>query len=244
MALAVLTENIRIGGFDKAHHLPTFTAWPERAKRGIDGNLWSREKAKMSYPCDACEKKLQCGRAPRTRQCDRRNSWGWHWQAWRRIIETSLAGCTAQPKRVSSRHVPGSTGKQDSNDGAGCSSCFTFLSTCSKDCGAHAAFSNVRRVTETTPSQNGNGNPRRVSHCWQVTKETPLPRKTRLEESEEVNDSKREQTHRGGIVRRAPREPFGAGKSGGPRWLLKMSHCKASLSVACAKLGAYQCSDS
>ena len=67
--------------------------------------------------------------------------------------------------RVSSRHVPGS--------------CFTFLSTCSKDCGAHAAFSDVRRVTEPTPSQNGSGNPRQVSHCWQVTKETPLPRKTR-----------------------------------------------------------------
>ena len=82
-------------------------------------------------------------------------------------------------RACSFRHVPWSTGKQDSNDGAGCSNCFTFLSTCSKDCGAHAAFSNVRRVTEPTPSQNGNGNPRRVSHCWQVTKETPLPRKTR-----------------------------------------------------------------
>ena len=82
-------------------------------------------------------------------------------------------------RACSFRHVPRSTGKQDSNDGAGCSSCFTFLSTCSKDCGAHAAFSNVRRVTEPTPSQNGNGNPRRVSHCWQVTKENPLPRKTR-----------------------------------------------------------------
>ena len=82
-------------------------------------------------------------------------------------------------RACSFRHVPWSTGKQDNKDGAGCSSCFTFLSTCSKDCGAHAAFSNVRRVTEPTPSQNGSGNPRRVSHCWQVTKETPLPRKTR-----------------------------------------------------------------
>ena len=82
-------------------------------------------------------------------------------------------------RACSFRHVPGSTGKQDSNDGAGCSSCFTFRSTCSKDCGANTTFSNVRRVTEPTPSQNGNGNKRRVSHCWQVTKETPLPRKTR-----------------------------------------------------------------
>ena len=55
--LVVLTENIRIGGFDKAHHLQ---AWPERAKRGINGNLWSRETATMSYPCDACEEKLPC----------------------------------------------------------------------------------------------------------------------------------------------------------------------------------------
>ena len=170
---------------------------------------------------------LQCGRASRTRQCDPRNSWRWHWQAWRHIIETCQAGCTAQPKRVSSRHVPGSTGRQDNKDGAGCSSCFTFLRTCSKDCGANAAFSDVRRVTEPTPSQNGSGNPRRVSQCWQVTKETLLPRKTRLDESEEVHDSKRDPTHRGGIVRRAPREPFGAGKSRGPQWLLKMSHRKA-----------------
>ena len=77
----------------------------------------------------------------------------------------------------SSRHVPGSTGKPDNQDGASLLSCFTFLSTCSKDCGGNAAFSNVRRVTEPTPSQNGNGNHWRVSHQWQVTKETPLPRK-------------------------------------------------------------------
>ena len=56
-------------------------------------------------------------------------------------------------------------------------------------------------------------------------------------ESEEVHNSKRDPTHRGGIVRRAPRESFGA------KWLLMMSHFKASFFVACAKLGAYQCSD-
>ena len=72
----------------------------------------------------------------------------------------------------------GSTGRQDNKDGAGCSSRFTFLSTCSRDCGANATFSSVRRVTEPTPSQNGNGNPW-ISQSWQVTKETPLPRKTR-----------------------------------------------------------------
>ena len=171
------------------------------------------------------EATLQCGRAPRTRQCDPRNSLGWHWQAWRRIIETSLAGCTAQPKRVSSRHVPWSTGKQDNKDGAGCSS---FSEHMFQKGGANAAFSDVRRVTEPAPSKNGNVNPRRVSHCWQVTKETPLPRKTRLDESEEDN-SKRDPTHRGGIVRRAPREPFGAGKSRGPQWLLKMSHSQGMI---------------
>ena len=113
-----------------------------------------------------------------------------------RVHSTARSAC-------SSRHVPGSTGRQDNKDGAGCSSRFTFLSTCSKDCGANVAFSNVRRVTEPTPSQNGNVNPR-VSHCWQVTKETPLPRKTRWAKAKKCTNSKREPTHRGGIVRRAP----------------------------------------
>ena len=131
-------------------YLLTIIARPERAMRGIDGNLWRRGS------CHACEEKptLQCGRAPRTRQCDPGYSWGWHWQVWRRIIETTLAGFTAQPEGV---FLPaaclGSTGKQDNKDGASLLSCFTFLSTCSKDCGANAAFSNVRRVTEPTPSK-------------------------------------------------------------------------------------------
>ena len=182
MALAVLTENIRIGGFDKAHHLPTFKAWPERAKRGIDGNLWSRGTATMSYPCDACEEKLPCSVdvLPGRASAIHATRGGWHWQAWRRIIGATLAGCTSAAEgRVPPATCLGPQEDQDSNDGAGCSSCFTFLSTCSKDCGAHAAFSDVRRVTEPTPSQNGSREPTTVSHCWQVTKETPLPRKTR-----------------------------------------------------------------
>ena len=64
----------------------------------------------------------------------------------------------------SSRHVPGSTRKQDSKDAASLSSCFTFLSTCSKDCGANATFSKVRRLTEPTPSQNGKGTSDVVHH--------------------------------------------------------------------------------
>ena len=51
-------------------------------------------------------------------------------------------------------------------------------------------------------------------------------------------------SHRRGVVRRAPHESFGAGKSRGTQCLLKMSHFKTSFFVACAKLGAYQCSDS
>ena len=128
--------------------------------------------------------------------------------------------------RVPPARVPGSTGRQDNKDGAGCSSRFTFRSTCSKDCGAHAAFSDVRRVTEPTPSQNGNGTAGFAllagDEGEQFAQEVPLG------ESEEVHNSKREPTHRGGIVRRAPRESFGGEKSRGPQWLLKMSHCKAS----------------
>ena len=147
-------------------------------------------------------------------------------------------------RACSFRHVPWSTGKQDSNDGAGCSSSFTFLSTCSKDCGAHAAFSNVRRVTEPAPSQNGNGNPRRVFALLAGDEGDPFAQEDPLDESEEVHNSKREPTRRGKIVRRPPVEQFGAKKSKGTQWLLMMSHCKASFSVACAKLGACQCSDS
>ena len=112
-------------------------------------------------------------------QCDPGNPWDGIGRLDGASSKQLWQGSQHSRSACSSRHVPWSTGKQDSNDGAGCSSCFTFLSTCSKDRGAHAAFSNVRRVTELTPSQNGNGNPRRVSYCWQVTKETPLPRKTR-----------------------------------------------------------------
>ena len=66
----------------------------------------------------------------------------------------------------------------------------------------------------------------------------PFAKEDPLDDSEEVNDSKRKPTHREGIVRWAPREPFDAGKSRGTQWLLKMSHCKASFSVACGELGA------
>ena len=47
----------------------------------------------------------------------------------------------------------------------------------------------------------------------------PFAQEDPLNDSEEVHNSKREPTHRGGIVRRAPREPFGAGNSRGKQWL-------------------------
>ena len=47
----------------------------------------------------------------------------------------------------------------------------------------------------------------------------PFAQEDPLDESEEVNDSKREPTHPEGIFRRAPREPFDAGKSKGTQWL-------------------------
>ena len=152
----------------------------KRAKRGIDGDLWRRGTATMSYPCDACEEKLPCsvdvlpGRASAI-QATRGDGIGRLGGASSKQL---WQGSQHSRRACSSRNLPGSTGRQDNKDGAGCSSCFTFLSTCSKDCGANATFFKVRRVTEATPSQNGKGNPRRVSHYWQVTKEIPSPRKT------------------------------------------------------------------
>ena len=159
---------------------------------------------------------MQCGRAPSAIQATRGDGIG-------RLAGASSKhlwqGSQHSRSACSSLHVPVSTGKQDSKDAASLLSCVTFLSTCSEDGGATSTRTALQSVAEPTPSQNGNGNPRRVSQCWHVTKETPLPRKTRLDESEEVNDSKREPTHPEGIVRRAPREPFGAGKSRGKQWL-------------------------
>ena len=107
----------------------------------------------------------------------------------RLLVEMALGGLEAHHRNNSGRvhstaeaRVPSATclwskGQLDSKDAASLLSCFTFLSACSKDFGANAAFSNVRRVTEPSPSQNGNRNPWRLSHCWQVTMETPLPRR-------------------------------------------------------------------
>ena len=127
-------------------------------------------------------------------------------QLWQ-VSQHSRSAC-------SSRQVPGSTGRQDNKDGAGCSSRVTFRSTCSKDCGAHTTFSNVRRVTEPTPYQNGNGNPRRVSHCWQVTKETPLPRKTRWTKAEKCAIPSGSQ-----LIQKGLSDGHLLGKSRGTQWL-------------------------
>ena len=165
-------ENIRFGDFNdgRVGTLPSHLhAWPEKSEAR---NRWSLVATWNSYfrsvlPGRASAIQAIHGMALAGLKAHHASSK----QLWR--------GSQHSRRACSSRHVPGSTGKKDSNDGAGCWSCFTFLSTWSKDCGANAAFSNVRRVTEPTPFQNGNGNPRRVSHCWQVTKETLLPRKTR-----------------------------------------------------------------
>ena len=74
-----------------------------------------------------------------------------------------MAGFTAQPKRV---FLPPRAREL-----------FTFLSACSEDGTGTSTRSAVRRVTEPTPSQNGNGNPRRVSQC--CDEGDTLPRKTR-----------------------------------------------------------------
>ena len=59
----------------------------------------------------------------------------------------------------------------------------------------HAAFSNVRRVTEPTPSQNGNGT---AGFALLAGDEgEPFAQEVPLGESEEVHNSKREPTHRG-----------------------------------------------
>ena len=109
--------------------------------------------------------------------------------------------------RVPSATCPWSKGQLDSKDAASLLSCFTFLSTCSKDCGANAAFSNVRRVTQPTPSQNGNGKPKAGFALLASDEGDPFAQEDPLDESEEVHESKLEPTHPEGIVRRAPCEP-------------------------------------
>ena len=148
-------------------------------------------------------------------------------------------GSQRSRRACSFRHVPGSTGKQDSNDGAGCSSCFTFLSKCSKDCGANTTFFQCATCDGANTLPKWQREPTGLALLAGDEGE-PFAQEDPLCDSEEVHNSKRDPTHRGGIVRRAPREKFGAKKSRGTQWLLHMSHCKASFSVACAKLGAFQ----
>ena len=63
--MVVLTENVKIASLyhcrvDAHSCLLTFGARTERAKPGINGNLWSRGTATMSYPCHACEETQPC----------------------------------------------------------------------------------------------------------------------------------------------------------------------------------------
>ena len=115
-----------------------------------------------------------CGDADRVTRARRSNFAVWTCSQDARVrsrqfMEMALAGLEAHHRNNSGRvhstaggRVPpatclGSTGKQDNKDGASLSSCFTFLSTCSKDCGANATCTAVRRVTEPTPSKMAAG---------------------------------------------------------------------------------------
>ena len=184
---------------------------------------------------------MQCGRAARTRQCDPGNSWGWHWQAWRRIIGATLAGFTAQSKRV---FLPPSARVHRKTRQQGWS---RLLEPFHFSEHVFQRLWSTRGVFRCAACDGANTLPK-----WQRQPTTgfallagdegePFAQEVPLGESEEVHNSKREPTHRGEVVRRPLVEPFGAGKSRGTQWLLKMSHCKASFSVACAKLGAHQC---
>ena len=221
-------------------YLLTIIARPERAKRGIDGNLWRRGS------CHACEEKQPCsvdvlpGRA----------------SAIQAIHGMALAGLKAHHRNNSGRvhstaggrvppaTCPWSTGTQDNKDGASLSSCFTF---------SEHVFQRLwseRGVFQCATCDRANTLPKwqREPHaCFPMLAGDdgdPFAQEDPLDESEEAHKCKREPTHPEGIVRRAPREPFGAGKWSGAQWLLKMSHGKASFSVATEKFGAYQCSDS
>ena len=147
-------------------------ARPERAKRGIDGNFWRRQDAQ-----------LVGGGMGRLGDASSKQLW--------QGAQHSRSAC-------SSRHVPGSTGKQDSNDRSGCSSCFIFLSTCFKDCGASSTYRSAKCARAYTLPK------------WQREPTTgfaflagdegdPFAQEDPLDESEEVNDSKREPTHPEGI---------------------------------------------
>ena len=120
------------------------------------------------------EATLQCGRAPRTRQCDPGNSWWMVWAGLEAHHRSTLAGFTAQPKNVFLPPRAVVHRKTRQQRWSRLLELFHFSEHVFQKGGASATFSNVRRVTEPTLSQNGNRNPR-VSHCWQVTKETLCP---------------------------------------------------------------------
>ena len=151
-----------------AHYLLTFIAWPTKSEAR---NRWRLDNAEqLLRSVDVLPGHASAIQAARGDGIGRLGGVSSK-QLWQ--------GSKHSRSACSFCYVPRSTGKQDIKDGASLLSCLTFLSTCSKNCGPNATLSNERRVTEPTPSQNGNVNPRRVSHCWQVTKETPSPRKTR-----------------------------------------------------------------
>ena len=84
-----------------------------------------------------------------------------------------------------------------------------FLNTCSKECFQCATCDGANTLPKWQRE------PLAGFALLAGDEGDPFAQEDPLDESEGVNDSKREPTHRGGIVRRAPREPFGAGKSSG-----------------------------
>ena len=185
-----------------AYYLLTFVARTERAKRGIDGNLWSRGTATMSYPCDACEEGLPCsvdvlpGRASAI-QATRGDGIG---RLGGASSEQLWQGSQHSRSACSSRHVPGPTGRQDNKDGSRLLELFHFSEHVFQRLWSEHDVFQCATCDGASTLQNGNGTAGFALLAGDegepLCPGSPVGRKRRCAQF------KREPTHRGGIVRR------------------------------------------
>ena len=136
-------------------------------------------------------------------------------QAWRRIIGALWQGSQAQPKGV---FLPPRARVHRKTRQPGWSEALELFHF------SEHVFQ--RRWSKLDAYRSGKCHEANTLPKWQREPTTgfallagdegdPFAQEDPLDESEEVHNSKREPTHRGGIVRRAPRESFGAKKSRG-----------------------------
>ena len=157
-------------------YLLTIIARPERAKRGIDGYLWRRGS------CHACEEQQLCsvdvlpGRAS-ANQAARGDGIG---RLEGASSQQLWQGAQHSRSACSFRHVPGVHRKTRQQGWSRLLELFHFSEhVFQRLWSERGVFQCVTCDGANTLPKWQREHPRRVSQCWQVTKETPLPRKTR-----------------------------------------------------------------